>query len=156
MLAALWLTRSDFKERLVSIWALIAFALLGLGFQVFNPATAFLDLLPGLAVVLILWGSVWIIFRLRGHKQIMDQVLGWGDVCMFVALACWFPSAYLILFFCLNFVLASLIFGVLLLTKKIPREFPVPLAGILGIGFVILFPLYGWASQNDWLPAWLM
>ncbi|MEO1450348.1 MAG: hypothetical protein AAFV07_12525, partial [Bacteroidota bacterium] len=53
---ALWLARSDFKERLIPVWSLIAFACLGIIFQLFNPHASLIDLIPGTGIVCILWG----------------------------------------------------------------------------------------------------
>ncbi|MEO1451512.1 MAG: prepilin peptidase [Bacteroidota bacterium] len=149
MVLAALLALQDFRERLVSIWSLAGLALAGFQFQ-FEKASwlGVQTCLGNLAIILFLWGSVWVILRWKGYRNIMDSALGWGDIAMLAALSGWFPPEIYVLFLCIVFTVSASGYFLALRCKRISHTYPVPLAGLLGLGFLAMLPLYVWSWQT--------
>lgn len=142
---ALWITHADMYERMVPVLALLGFSLAGIGWQWTQGGSEALWMIwPTLGLLGSIWGGIWLFFRWKGHQNIMNSALGWGDVWMMAALACWGATEAWIWFHCLVFVGAALGYGWAVRKGRIGPDYPVPLAGILAAAFSVCFPLYHW------------
>lgn len=137
-LAALGIAWSDFGLREIHVgW----FGLMGLAGIIYQSQQAegfylLRAIFFNLVCVGMMVGSIWVIYRLKGEKQIMDHLLGWGDVVMLLVLGIWLPPHMFLLLFTGTSLLLVSLFLVLQLRKKIRSDYPIPLAGALGVSFL--------------------
>ena len=135
-LSCIILAFQDFFFRRIHIGILLLFA----GFGYLNAAWIEKDFIPdslasNLLVVLIIF--LVILFFYKGKKgEIIDQKLGKGDIAMWLALACWMQTGQFLLFFCLSTWILCLIFLPLQQLGKIPKNYPIPLAGAQALMFL--------------------
>lgn len=146
-ICCLWIAYEDIRSREISLLALLLFCFFGLGYQFHTSDWGWhMQLITNVSAMLFLLVLVWGLYWLKHRRNVLDEGLGWGDVLIFLGLACWYPTPEFLLFFSLNMCLWAALFSLLLLTGKIHKEYPIPLAGILAIGFL----LYEW-SKLSWM-----
>ena len=136
-IASLGIAWSDFQVREIHIGWFAAVGLAGIGFQIVSKqADLVFDIIfNGLSIALMV-GGIWVTYRIKGEKQIMDKLLGWGDVAMMFAMGIWLPSLPFLMLFTATCFLVLLIIVLLQKRKKVKKDFPIPLAGALGLAFV--------------------
>lgn len=137
-LAAIGIAWSDFGKREIHIawFGLMAFAgilyhLLQADHMLILPSILFNTLCTGLMV-----GSIWLYFTFKGVKQIMDKMLGWGDVVMLLVLGIWLPPQIFLLLFTGTSLLLVVFVLILQWRNRIEKEYPIPLAGALGLAYL--------------------
>ena len=122
----------DFKERLISLWAILLFAIINiLQFMLKkNIGSLINNAFTTLLYFTFVLGLVYLFYFLKERKfsKIIKEKVGWGDIVLFIIIGLSFSLKELIFFFTIAFILAALI-GML---KKYKT---VPLAGILAILF---------------------
>ncbi|MEM8897792.1 MAG: prepilin peptidase [Bacteroidota bacterium] len=138
-----WITYEDIHSREIPLLPLLLFATSGLGYQYINADGGwYFQTLSNMASLLFLLATVWGLYWMKYRTNVLDTGLGWGDVLMFLGLGCWYPSMEFILFFSVNMCLWATLFSFLLLAGKIHKKYPIPLAGLLTMGFLI----YEWCK----------
>ncbi len=138
MAAALAIAVQDFRHRWVHLGWLAIFSGAGIGMTLSNRPSAFTwDYPLNGAFCLMLFGLTALLFRLRKKGQVMNHLLGWGDVWMLVALACWFRTEDFLLFYLISTI--GTLFGVMMvrLTGGMPSTQTIPLAGAWALWFLI-------------------
>ena len=147
MISALAICWQDFRERQIHIIWMGLMAISGGLYRYVTEGLAFLPdiwantLIIALMVLLIL---IW--YRLKGETQVMDHKLGWGDVVMFGVLGIWLPPFTFIFFYSGCMFLFTIIMLMAQISGRISRDFSIPLAGMLGLAFVIFFPCWQYFS----------
>ena len=137
----------DFTERRIHLWLMIAFCGMGIAYTLLlHPALFWTTIATNLLLVTLIWLTVCIWFRLKGETNIMDNLLGWGDVVMLVGLAVWLPPTYFVAVYFAGTLVALSAWAVLQFYKKIPEEYPIPLAGWLALVFMTGLPLSAYSS----------
>ncbi len=145
-LSCLLIAYEDIRSRTVSVVWLVAFGLAGLGFQLAYSQPLW-DIAWNLVLLGFIIGIILLFYRLKGQK-VMDRALGWGDVVMLIGLAMWFDTAGFLGFYVVSTLLISFIFLTLRAFKRIPKDYPIPLAGFMAIMWLIYFPLNRFLFPN--------
>ncbi|MEL7531380.1 MAG: hypothetical protein AAFN10_08745 [Bacteroidota bacterium] len=133
----------DFRDREIHAYLLGLFGLLGGFFSMLERGLEGIVSLGvnGLLVSLML-ASVWLIFRLKDRQAVMDVKLGWGDVVMLYALACWWEPMAFLTYYSISVFGLSLVFVSAQMLNKLPKQYPIPLAGALAISFALSYPFF--------------
>ncbi|MEM6766788.1 MAG: hypothetical protein AAF655_17770 [Bacteroidota bacterium] len=138
LLSCVWIAWEDLKSRYIHI---LPFLLLGISGAIYLylsfPKEWYIYLLLNLGGVGILMLLLGLIYRWKGEKNILDNKLGLGDIFMFGSLACWFMPKSFWSFFSLNMCVWAGVYGLLQITQFLPKNYPIPLAGLLAIGFMV-------------------
>lgn len=143
----------DFKDREIHIFWLALFCVSGISFFFWEKGIAAFSIL-GLSymlVSLILLVLVFLTKKLTG-KTVMDKQLGWGDVFMLYGLASWWETFDFLIFYTLSLWLLSTLFLLAQKTGRIPKAYPIPLAGAWALAFMLFFPLTRFYPIQMMLP----
>ncbi len=126
----------DFKSRLVSLWVLIGYAALIIGFTILSEGinTFLQNLIMASCYFLLCLLGVFTYYFLKERQipRIMDVKLGWADVIVCLSIGISLNLISLILFFTVSFILSA-IAGIVLQQKNKT----VPLAGLLVIFYFV-------------------
>lgn len=141
-ICCLLIAREDFRFREIRwLWFLL-FGGLGVALGINKWGSAYPEIhYPGLLMVLIMIGLVVMYFRLRRKERVMDSFLGWGDVVMLLALVLWLEVQAFLFFYVAGLSLTVIYYGLMQYFKKLPKNHPIPLAGILALAFIIYWPV---------------
>lgn len=133
----------DFRYREIHILPLGLFALGGVCYRLSEDGWGFPgDWLVNLVLLATMLSIVWLVYKLRGTKKVMDVKMGWGDVIFLIILGIWLKPFWFLLFYSTNTFLLSVIFLFGRMAGLIEETYPIPLAGILGCTFSIFMPLW--------------
>ena len=129
----------DARSREISAWPLAGILLSGFLFQSGTPWQETLRSFGlNVAFVGFLLGFLVCYFRLRGKTQVIDKLIGWGDILMLVAAGSWFSFEGFLLFYAFSVLLALLASLVYLHLYRIDRKtYAVPLASYLAAGGIV-------------------
>ena len=142
LFSALIISLEDFRRRSIHLIVLLIFLMSGWSFQALRQSIWIpVHIYTNTAIMLVVWLSIKLFYRWKGRGRIMDHALGWGDVVMLLALGCWMDTHVFLAYYAASSFLFSLIFLLLIALKRIPHDYPIPLAGLFGLTFVISFPL---------------
>jgi hypothetical protein len=136
LLCSLLISWQDIKAReihLVPVVLLAASALAARWPQA--GAALFSTLLLNYLIVALMMSLVVISYRLRGYRQVMDQVIGWGDVLTLLALASWMDTLEYLMFHTACLMFFGLGAALLRYVRVIRADYPIPLAGLLTLAF---------------------
>ncbi|HEX2899615.1 MAG TPA: hypothetical protein VHS96_07850, partial [Bacteroidia bacterium] len=99
------------------------------------------DLAANLIFITTILGIAYIYMRIR-HKThtTFQKQLGLGDILYFVAVAPWFSPIQFILFFISGILLTLIAIVIFLALRKIPKDWPIPLAGVLAAYWLLFLP----------------
>ncbi len=126
----------DIKTREIHILPVLLLAGSGLLFHWKKLGkTALLSFGINLSFVACMLLCVLVIYRLKGEKQIMDRMLGWGDIVTLAALAAWMEPPRFLFFYTAATVLIATAFGMLRWVGRVDPAYPIPLAGWLSLLF---------------------
>ncbi|MEM7512992.1 MAG: prepilin peptidase [Bacteroidota bacterium] len=149
-ICCVWIAYEDIRSREISLVPLLLFGASGLGYQYMQADVGWqFQVLTNVGAMLFLLSVVWVLYWMKYRRNVLDVGLGWGDVFIFFGLACWYLSMEFMLFFSVNMCVWATLFSILLLRKKISEEYPIPLAGLLAIGFI----LNEWGKLS-WMYLW--
>ncbi|MEO0583774.1 MAG: prepilin peptidase [Bacteroidota bacterium] len=127
---------SDIRTRQIHIGLFLALLMLGVINIYFGETTYTLwDNFGNLLLTSTIIAVVWIASRLRGHQQVMDKLIGWGDVAMLVGLSCWFSFQGFIWFYAWSTCLIAILVLVSHLLRFPHQQKGVPLAGYWALAF---------------------
>ncbi|MEZ4776121.1 MAG: prepilin peptidase [Bacteroidia bacterium] len=133
----------DFRYREIHILPLGLLALGGVCYRCNEDGWGFAgDWMINLAFLATILGVVWVVYRVRGTEKVMDVKMGWGDVIFLMILGIWFKPFWFLLFYSVNTFFLSVFFLIGRMTGLIPKTYPIPLAGILGITFSVFMPFW--------------
>ncbi|MDX2247955.1 MAG: prepilin peptidase [Bacteroidia bacterium] len=133
----------DFRYREIHLLPLIFFALSGVFYRYSESGWAFLgEWLTNLTLLASMLSLVWLFYRIKGTKKVMDVKMGWGDVIFLAILGIWLKPFSFLFFYSANTFLLSIVFVLGRMTGMIPETYPIPLAGVLGIAFSVFMPLW--------------
>lgn len=133
----------DFRFREIRWFWFLLFGGLGIMQGIMTLGSDYFGIhLPGLVMIALMIGLVVLYFRLKRNGPVMDSFLGWGDVIMLIALVLWLEAQAFLLFYVVGLSLTVLYYGLMQRLKKLPKDHPIPLAGILAIAFVIFWPIH--------------
>lgn len=126
----------DFKERLVSLWALLLY-LLNIALYTFFSGGWWVLLENGIGALCyfgICFAVLFLYYFLKEKKipKIVDAKIGKADLLLLLAIGLSLPLVSLILFFTIAFTLSALFAVVVLKDKR-----SVPLAGILALIYFV-------------------
>ncbi|MEM6801598.1 MAG: hypothetical protein AAF696_09340 [Bacteroidota bacterium] len=143
ILAAGMIAWQDFRDREIHILWLALFGLVG-GSGLFLKwgSELWILLFPNFLLISFILFLLVIGTRMYKGVKVMDQQLGWGDVVMLYALACWWEGLYFLYFYTLSLCLFSLGFLLFQYVGKWEKEAPIPLAGLWSLAFLIVYPFY--------------
>ena len=144
--ACIWISYEDFRTRYIPLWGLIILAIAGLAKLLLEHGILFYDWLLNLGICLLIWGVVYAYFKWLRGQEVMDQLLGWGDVVMLLAITPWLQSSSYLLLYIVS-VFAALIFSVILRLKN-GTFGEIPLAGFLGLSFIWIQGQSLWLQLN--------
>ena len=131
----------DFRSREIHILPLGLMALSGILFRSFKHQWFWLHaFMVNMMMLIAMMGIIYGFYRMKGEKNIMDVKMGWGDVIFLIILGIWFDPEWFILFYSLNTLILSMVFTIARAMKLISANYPIPLAGILGISFAFTYP----------------
>lgn len=137
-LATAW---QDFRTREIHIIPLLLFAASGFCYRYERVGWGFLEeWLTNVLLLSTMFGLVWLGYRFRGAKQVMDVKMGWGDVIFLFILGIWLEPFLFLFFYTANTFLLSIIFLGGRMLGIIPETYPIPLAGILGLTCTVCIP----------------
>ena len=130
----------DFKERLISLWAVIGFITCSfinylVQYSIYQfLENAFICLIYFVVCYLIL--TLYFYLKTKKIEKLLDTKIGWGDVLVLFSIGCTMPFPEMIYFFTISFVLSLI--GSFVTNKKDPS---IPLAGVSVVlyAFYILF-----------------
>ena len=138
----------DFKERLVSLWALIIFLVFCIGSVIINRdwQTLLSNSISSICYFSFIWLGIkgYLYLKSKKNKNILNNYLGSADVIVILSIGITFNLIGCILFFCFAFI-ASL---VLFLFSNNKTNESIPLAGFLVIFYIpiifilLLKPIY--------------
>jgi hypothetical protein len=133
----------DIKTREIHLIPVLLLIGSGLSFHWSNTGiTALLSFFINLIFLAAILLGVIFIYRIRGEKQIMDRMLGWGDVLALVAVAAWMEPPDFLFFYTLSTLFIGLTFSVLKWLGRLDSNYPIPLAGWLCLFFNIYLSIY--------------
>jgi len=136
-LACIWIAVEDIHSREISIWPILLIAISG-AFQGYDSWMFAFNSIFNLGLLLCILLSLKGFYWLKGEYTLMDEKLGWGDVCLLVAFALWLSPEWFLYFFIITNVIA-LTFT--LIVKWVHEVETVPLGAYLGLVFVGLHVL---------------
>lgn len=143
MLAAVMIAWQDFRDREIHVLWLSLFGLVGgIGLFLKWGTNLWIQLLPNFLLISLMLFLLVLAIRLYKGRKVMDQQLGWGDVVMLYALACWWEGMNFLYFYTSSLCLFSLGFLLFQLWGKWEKEAPIPLAGLWSIAFLLSYPFY--------------
>lgn len=130
----------DIRSRQISLWPVLLLLLVGFVFRIHLPlAILMTDFGLNVAFVALLIGILIVYFRLRGKKQVLDHLIGWGDILFLIAAGAWFSLEYYLLFYALSVLLALTLSLLYFAIKRIDAaSYPIPLAAYLATGGIVL------------------
>ncbi len=131
----------DFRTREIHIAPLILLGVTGLMTMWRAESVGFL-VNGGIIGALLL--VIHLVYFLKGERQVMNRLLGWGDVWVLVAVGCWLDPQGFVWFYCLASAWIALGTLTLLRLKRIDKNYLIPFAGWLCIAFVPYFAVYQW------------
>lgn len=137
MLLCFLIILQDIQTRRIHLFALLGFGLCGIGFH-WDRANLLWDILLISLFCCFLVGGVVLFFKWKGKAKVMDQMLGWGDVIWFLALACWLSPFDFILFNAISQLITLTITLLLQWRGRISAQFEIPLAACMGACFMAL------------------
>lgn len=128
----------DFKERWVSLFALLGLGLTGILYSSLVAGAGIVALDIGLNVLLVsmILLLLRLYFGLKGQKAFIDVVLGKGDIVILYMFCFWFTFEHFIYFY-VGGMFFSLLSFLIYLKWKDRKEMTVPLAGLLAIPFQV-------------------
>ncbi len=134
----------DLRGRWIHVYPVIALFLLGLVFRwIQSGPDMWMEVLATAIFISLILGLTWAVMKLRGKAgRFLDEKLGLGDVIMFYAVAGWFDPFGYALFFVSGILLVLIFIIALMITKRIQKDYPIPLAGLLAGYLLIFFPAY--------------
>ncbi|HWY10379.1 MAG TPA: prepilin peptidase [Bacteroidia bacterium] len=129
-LCSIIVSYQDFKDRLISLWAILLYAICCIAsVLLFQDTTTLISnsISTSLYFVLV-FGALFLYYFIREGKfvNIIDSKIGLGDILIFIAIGLTLDLFYLIIFFTISFCIAAVV--ALFLAKQ---NKTVPLAGIL-------------------------
>jgi hypothetical protein len=141
-ISCLWIALEDFKTREIHIYPFLLLILSGLGYQYLTIKwKAWESFSLNLTILGFIFFSIIFLYRLKGEKQIMDTKMGWGDWIFLLGLASWLEPQFFILFYAISTVGITIIVSCIKLYRAFPENYPIPLAGILGVLFAVFLPV---------------
>ena len=129
-LCSIIVSYQDFKDRLISLWAILLYTVCCvvsvLLFQ--NTTSLIYNSISTLVYFAFVFCVLFLYYFVKERKfvNIIDSKIGLGDILIFIAIGLTFDIFYLIIFFTISFCIAAVV--ALFLAKK---NETVPLAGIL-------------------------
>jgi hypothetical protein len=138
-----WIAIQDFRERRISLVALIL--LFGLGI-VYAGLVFQWDELPGKILANSLFGSVILVsgtllVRLRRSWDRVSTLIGAGDFLFLLAISPLFSFGSFLVFLNTSILLTLLLFGVKRVLFGIPKDQSIPLAGSFSICLVVFISI---------------
>jgi len=130
----------DFKDRKISIVSLVILQILcATYFSYFN---SLIDLpkrfLINAAFTSVILVSGTLLVRLRRPKEAMSSFIGAGDFLFLFAISPLFSLESFLVFLNTSIIMIIILFGVLLLFKKVSKTSRIPLAGIQAVYLFLL------------------
>lgn len=130
LVAAIAIAWQDFQHRWIHLGWLMVLAGCGMGFATLEmPHVWAWDYQLNAAFCVLLIGTTVLFFRLKKRQTVMNQLLGWGDVWMLLALACWFQTQDFLVFYLLSTIGTLVLILILRWGQYLPSNMTVPLAG---------------------------
>lgn len=137
----------DFKQRLVSLWAIILFGAVCITSVVYYRGfnVLFYNLVSIALYFSIIWAFLKLYFYLKfkRNKPILDEQIGMADILIIVFIGLTFNIVGTIFFFCLAFIASLVSFYIYTISRKKQEVLTIPLAG-----FLVFFYLSGIAVLN--------
>lgn len=137
----------DFKQRLVSLWAIILFGAVCITSVVYYRG--FNVLLYNLISVALYFSIIWLFLKLyfyikfKRNKPLLDEQIGLADILIIVFIGLTFNIVGTIFFFCLAFIASLISFYIFTISRKKEEALTIPLAGLL-----VFFYLFGITTLN--------
>lgn len=133
----------DFRSGEIHIGWFVGAILLGItGLLISDNPFTWNELLINLLSVTGILAATFLIFKLRKQGRFWDAYLGLGDAAMLYCLCFWLNPMGLLSLFIGSTWISVLVLGGLIWMKKIdPQRFPIPLAGIWALGWMVIFAL---------------
>jgi uncharacterized membrane protein len=129
----------DIKTRRIHLIPILVLTLDGLFRNGLNIGkNTLISFFINLAFLACMLFTVVFFYRLKGEKQVMDRMLGWGDVLTLVALAAWMEPPTFLFFYTASTLLIGFVFSLLTWIGRVDPAYPIPLAGWL----CLLFNMY--------------
>lgn len=152
-----WIAAQDFRERRISLWALLFL----FGFGIIYAGLMFnWDELPQKILANSLFGTVilvsgTLVVRLRRSRDHVSSFIGAGDFLFLLAISPMFSFGSFLVFLNTSIFLTLLLFGGRFLLHGSPKDKTIPLAGALAVCLILfisidqLIPIdllteYGW------------
>ncbi|WNJ21620.1 prepilin peptidase [Pontibacter sp. G13] len=135
-LCALGIAWQDFRERRIHLAWLVGLGVAGVGWR-YGQSGWWVECGFNLLLTALMTVMVVAFFRLKGERQVMDRLMGWGDVVMLGALASWFDSYQFLSFYALMTFLSVLGVTICRILRRLDADFAIPLAGILALGWLV-------------------
>jgi len=137
----------DFKQRLVSLWAIILFGAVCLVSVIYYKgfSVLFYNLMSIVLYISIIWLFLKLYFYLKfkRNKPILNEQIGMADILIIVFIGLTFNIVGTIFFFCLAFIASLISFYIYTISRKREDALTIPLAGLL-----VFFYLSGIAVLN--------
>ena len=153
MLSAGLILWQDFKDREIHILWLALFCLSGiLHFYLGKGTGALMNLGISYSLVSLMLFILVFLTKMLTGQRVMDRQLGWGDIFMLYGLASWWETFEFLVFYTLSLWMLASLFLIAQKTNRIPKNYPIPLAGAWALTFMLYFPLTQFFSLTTLLP----
>lgn len=131
----------DFKERLVSLLAIVSFGILCISSVIYFRD--FQTLVFNCLSTIVYMGFTWLMLKLylylkfKKNKAILNELIGLADVFVVLFIGLTFNGVGLVFFFCFGFIFSLVSYvGYTLINKKSTNEH-IPLAGLLVVFYIL-------------------
>lgn len=135
MISSIAIAWQDFKDRLISVWLIVAFAVLSLvhylssnNYYQFFENGLFLILYLGFSYVVL---TLYYFLKNKRIERIVDSKIGAGDILLMIVTGSCLEPNVVIVFFTTCFVLTLVYKWIFIKTKSLP------LGGILATSFLL-------------------
>lgn len=149
---------SDFKYRHVLLWQFLAIG----GIFLINALMyiSFLDFMRnwainiGIVLIQLLIVQAWFVLRDKKNRNIVNKMIGMGDILFFVLLAMYFETYSFVLFVTGTLLIISIIYLFRKIFSSDGLE-SIPLAGWWALMLLPFFPLKYFLHLNHYFNTWL-
>lgn len=145
----------DVRSRAISIVPAIILCGLGGIFRYLRDDETWWQqvLANGLMISFILGLMVLVMRILRPGRRVLNEQFGSGDLLYFFMMIGWWDPLGFMLWLVSGLIALVITMGILLATRAVGKEYPIPLAGILAGYSILFFPAYWLAEDGVWAVA---